>query len=90
MLDGSFPHLRKREKMNKAQYVVKHGNDWAVKGAGNSKATAVLPTQKAAISKATIIAKNQHSEVRVQDSSGRFRKCNSYGNDPCPPKDKNY
>lgn len=76
--------------MNKNQYVVKHGNEWAVKGAGNSRATVVVSTQKAAISKARSIAQNQHFEVRVQDRNGKFHVCNSYGNDPCPPKDKNY
>ena len=76
--------------MGKNQYVVKHGNDWAVKGAGNSKATRVVSTQKEAISIARGIAQNQHSEMRVQNSEGKFRVCNSYGNDSCPPRDKNY
>jgi len=76
--------------MGKNQYVVRHGNEWAVKGANNSKATRVVSTQKEAISIASQIARNQNSEMRVQDSTGRFRVCNSYGNDPCPPKDKNY
>ena len=76
--------------MGKTQYVVKHGNEWAVKGANNSKATRVVTTQAEAISIARNISINQHSEMRVQDRNGRFRVCNSYGNDPCPPKDKNY
>ncbi len=76
--------------MAKNQFVVRHGSDWAVKGANNSKATRVVSTQKEAISIARSIAQNQHSEVRVQDRNGRFRVCNSYGNDPCPPKDKNH
>ena len=75
--------------MAKTQYVVHHGPDWAVKGANNTKATKVFATQREAITLARKIAQNQHSEVRVQDSSGRFRVCNSYGNDPCPPKDEN-
>lgn len=75
--------------MGKDQFVVRHGNDWAVRGANNSKATKVTSTQKEAISIARDIARNQHSEMRVQGENGRFRKCNSYGNDPCPPKDKN-
>ena len=76
--------------MGKKQYVVKHGNEWAVKGANNSKATKVVSTQAEAISIARKISINQQSEMRVQDRNGRFRVCNSYGNDPCPPKDKNY
>lgn len=34
------------------------------------------------------IARNKHSELRIQGRDGKFRTCNSYGNDPCPPKDK--
>lgn len=76
--------------MGKDQYVVKHGNQWAVKGANNTRATAVTPTQRQAISIAREIAKNQNSEMRVQDSNGKFRTCNSYGKDTCPPQDKNF
>ena len=75
--------------MSKNQFVVKHGDGWAVKGANNCKATRVVPTQKEAIGIARRIAKNQNSEMIVQGMDGRFRTCNSYGNDPCPPRDKN-
>ena len=76
--------------MAKNQCVVRHGSNWAVKGANNSKATRVVSTQREAIGIARSIAQNQHSEMRVQNRDGRFRKCNSYGSDPCPPKDRNY
>lgn len=76
--------------MGKNQFVVKHGTDWAVRGAGNVKPTRVVSTQREAIGIARQIAQNQHSEMRVQNSEGKFRVCNSYGNDSCPPKDKNY
>lgn len=85
-----FHIFRKCEYMNKNQFVVKHGTNWAVRGANNSKATRVVSTQAEAITIAREIAKNQHSEMRVQDRSGRFRVCNSFGNDSCPPKDRNY
>ena len=75
--------------MKKNQYVVRHGDGWAVRGANNSKVTKVTSTQKDAISVARNIAINQHSEMRVQGTNGKFRTCNSYGKDFCPPKDKN-
>lgn len=75
--------------MGKDQFVVKYGNNWAVRGANNSKVTKVVSTQKEAISIAKNIAQHQKSEMRVQGNNGKFRTCNSYGNDPCPPKDKN-
>jgi hypothetical protein len=73
--------------MNKKnQHVVPHGEDWAVKGAGNSKATSVYKTQAEAITRAREIAQNQKSELLVHGENGRIREKSSYGNDPCPPK----
>ncbi len=72
----------------KNQHVVKHDNGWAVRGAGNSKATKVTRTQGEAIERAEEIARNQHSDTKVHGRNGRIRGGNSYGNDPCPPNDK--
>ena len=74
----------------KNQHVVPHGDNWAVKGAGSSKATKVTPTQKDAIDIAKGIAKNNHSEVVIHRPNGQIRDKDSYGNDPCPPKDKKH
>lgn len=76
--------------MGKDQFVVKRGDKWAVIGANNERATRITDTQKMAIDIAKSIAINQRSELRVQDRNGKWRICNSYGNDSCPPKDKNY
>lgn len=67
---------------------VTHRSDgkWNVIGAGNSRATAVTNTQKAAFERAREIARNQHSEVVVHGVNGKIRQKNSYGNDPHPPK----
>ena len=72
----------------KNQHVVKHPKGWAVKGAGNSKATIVTRTQDKAIDAAEEIAKNQHSDTKIHGLDGKIRGGNSYGNDPCPPKDE--
>jgi len=72
----------------KNQHVVKHPDGWAVKGAGNSKATKVTRTQQEAIDVAEQIAKNQQSDTKVHGRDGKIRAGNSYGNDPQPPKDK--
>jgi hypothetical protein len=72
----------------KNQHVVKHSNGWAVKGAGNSKATKVTQTQKQAIAVAQSIAKNQQTDTKIHGCDGKIRAGNSYGNDPCPPKDR--
>ena len=72
----------------KNQHVVKHENGWAVKGAGNSKATRVTSTQKEAIKTAEQIARNQKTDTKVHRVDGKIRAGNSYGNDPFPPRDK--
>lgn len=70
----------------KNQHVVKHSDGWAVKGAGNEKATRVTHTQKDAIEIARGISKNQKSELLIHGKNGRIRERDSYGNDPFPPK----
>lgn len=74
--------------MNKKnQHIVKHNEGWAVKGAGNSKATRVVDTQQKAIDIGKSIAKNQGSELFIHGRNGQIRERNTYGeNDPFPPK----
>ena len=74
----------------KNQHVVPHGSDWAVKGAGNSKATKIVGTQAKAIEIARSIAINEQSEVVIHRPDGTIRDKDSYGNDPNPPKDKKH
>ncbi|HIF9068848.1 TPA: DUF2188 domain-containing protein [Photobacterium damselae] len=76
------------KKPRQDQHVVKHDNGWAVKGAGNSKATVVTTTQKEAIARAEEIARNKKTDTKIHGRDGKIRAGNSYGNDPCPPKDK--
>ena len=76
--------------MKQNQHVTKRPNGWAVKGAGNDKASKVLPTQKQAISVATRIAKNQQSEVVIHGRNGKIRDKDSYGNDPSSIKDRKH
>jgi Uncharacterized protein conserved in bacteria (DUF2188) len=73
--------------LGKNQHVVKHPDGWAVKGEGNSKATKVTRTQIEAVEIAQNIARNQQSDTKIHGENGKIRAGNSYGNDPCPPKD---
>jgi Uncharacterized protein conserved in bacteria (DUF2188) len=70
----------------KNQHVVPHGNDWAIKGAGNTKYTHIVPTQSLAINFAKEIAKNQESELFIHNRQGKIRERNTYGNDENPPR----
>jgi hypothetical protein len=72
----------------KNQWVVPRGEDWAVRGEGNSKATVVKPTQGEAAQAAREIARNQKAELIIQNRHGQIRQKDSFGNDPFPPKDK--
>jgi hypothetical protein len=70
----------------KNQHVVPHEGGWAVKGAGNSRATSVHETQAQAIEAARNIARNQESELLIHGRNGQIRERDSFGNDPFPPK----
>jgi len=72
--------------MGKNQHVVPHSSGWAVRGAGNERATSVHQTQAEAISHARGIAQNQQSELLIHGRNGQIRERDSFGNDPYPPK----
>ena len=70
----------------KNQHVVPRGNNWAVQGAGNEKATRTVSTQTEAIKIAKEIANNQKSEMFIHRPNGQIRERNTYGKDNFPPK----
>lgn len=70
----------------KNQHVVKHDDGWAVKGAGNDKATKVTETKKEAIDVGKGIAKHQGSELIIHGKDGKIQEKNTYGPDNFPPK----
>ena len=76
--------------MGKNQHVVPHEGNWAVRGEGNSKVTSQHPTQGKAEAAAREIARNQQSEVVIHRPDGTIRDKDSYGNDPCPPRDRKH
>ena len=53
----------------------------------NQRDTKIFNTQREAQNYARDVAINQRSEVIVQGRNGSIRSKDSYGNDPCPPKD---
>jgi len=71
--------------MHKNQHVVPADGDWAVRGAGNSRATSIHNTQAEAVDAAREIARNQQSELLIHNRKGRIRDRDSYGNDDFPP-----
>ncbi len=71
------------------QHVVPREKGWAVVGEDNSRDTSHHKTQEEARKRAREIAQRQKSEVVIHGRNGKIRDKDSYGNDPCPPKDKN-
>ena len=75
----------------KNQHVVPTRNGkWGVRGAGNERLTYITDTQSEAIELGKEIAKNQGSELLIHGRNGQIRSKDSYGNDPCPPRDKEH
>jgi hypothetical protein len=74
------------EMTKKNQHVVPHEGGWAVRGAGNERASSVRSTQREAIGAAREAAIRQGSEMLIHGENGRIRERNTYGNDPHPPK----
>ena len=70
----------------KNQHVVPHGNQWAVKGEKNERATKIVDTQTEAIKIARDIAINQKSELVIHRPNGQIRDKDSHGNDIFPPR----
>jgi hypothetical protein len=70
----------------KNQHIVPHGDEWAVRGAGNERVSSIHPTQADAERAAREVAINRRSEVIIHWRDGRIRDKNSYGHDPYPPE----
>ena len=68
------------------QHVVPHGNGWAVKGEGNSRATVITNTKREAIDRAREISRNQNTELVIHNRNGQISQKDSHGHDPFPPK----
>lgn len=67
-------------------HVVPDGKGWAVKPEGG-KALSKHRTQKAASDAGRKVAKKNQSELVIHRPNGQIRDKDSFGNDPCPPKD---
>ena len=79
---------QKGDPLGKNQHVVPHGGKWAVRPDNSKRVGSIHPTQGEAIETAIPRAQREHSEVVIHRPDGTIRDKNSYGNDPCPPKDK--
>ena len=72
------------------QHVVPNKGNWQVKREGAERATKNFNRQQDAINYARNIAINQQSELVIHRRNGTIRDKDSYGNDPCPPRDTKF
>ena len=68
-------------------HVSPRGEEWIVQRPHASRASAVTSTQAEANEIARRIAMNEKVDRITQGRDGRIVSHDSYGNDPCPPKD---
>ena len=78
-------------KRNQRHVTRRRDGDWQVKKPGGSRASAVEPTQSAAIDRAREILENDGGgELVIHGRDGQIRDSDtiSPGNDPLPPRDR--
>jgi len=63
-------------------------NVWAVKKEGTNKPVSIHHTQVKAEEVTRKLAKQSDSEAIYHNRHGQIKDKDSFGNDPCPPKDK--
>lgn len=71
-------------------HVVKQDGIWKTKKEDCKRSSGNFNTQKEAIDFARSIAKKEKTELFIHGVDGKIRDRDTYGNDPCPPKDKRY
>lgn len=67
-------------------WISPHGSKWAVKQAGNSRASKVFDRKSDALEYGRSRALKTGSELIAQKRNGQINLKNSYGNDSFPPK----
>ncbi len=68
------------------QHVVPRDDQWAVQGAGATRATEIFDRKTDAVHRAREIAQNQGTELLIHGQNGRIQSKDSHGHDPFPPK----
>lgn len=72
------------------RHVVKNPKSgWDVKKPHAERASSHADTKAEAVDRAREICINEKAECVIHGMDGKIQGSNSYGRDPCPPKDKN-
>jgi hypothetical protein len=71
------------------RHVVKNPKGgWDVKKPHAERASSHADTKAEAVGRARKICINEKAECIIHGEDGKFQNSNSYGKDPCPPKDE--
>ncbi len=79
------------QKKSNGTHVVpnKEKGGFDVKQENAKKSSRHFDTKKEAVERGREIRKNKGNEFVIHNKDGKISKKDSYGNDKCPPKDKN-
>lgn len=71
-------------------HIVPSGNRWAVKKELTMQPISEHKTKSAADQKGRVQARKDKVELVIHGRNGQFQDTDSFGKDPCPPKDKKH
>ena len=85
----TFDHFRNLTVMRKEIHIVSNPNrgGWDAKRPNADRASKHFDTKKEAMEWSRDLAKREGLELIPHGTDGKIQNPNSYGNDPCPPKD---
>ena len=69
-------------------HIVPNGKRWEVKQSGNPTPLSTHNRKDTAVSAGRAVAKRREVELVIHGKDGAIQDKDSYGRDPCPPKDK--
>ena len=69
-------------------HIVQRGDKWGTLREGGERVSGLHNTQAAAVAAGREMAREGRGELLIHGRDNLIRARDSYGNDPCPPKDK--
>lgn len=71
-------------------WITPHPDGWAVRREGGQRSSVVTDTKKDADKIGHDMGRRDRVDVITQGKDGKIQSHDSFGNDPCPPKDKEH
>jgi hypothetical protein len=84
---STFLNWRFMMANRKNVHIVQRESGWGTLREGGQRASQVYGTQAQAIDAGRQMARQGQGELLIHGQDGRIRARDSYGNDPCPPRD---